>query len=31
MKDFILENLAFLGFEIIDGPEIETEEFGLIN
>ncbi len=27
MKDFILENLAFLGFEIIDGPEVETEEF----
>ena len=27
MKDSIMEFLASLGFEIIDGPEIETEEF----
>lgn len=26
-KDYILEFLADLGFEIIEGPEIETEEF----
>lgn len=27
IQDFIMENLASLGFEIIDGPELETEEF----
>ncbi len=27
MKDSIMEFLVSLGFEIIDGPEIETEEF----
>ena len=27
MKDSIMEFLTSLGFEIIDGPEIETEEF----
>ena len=27
MKDYILNLLASFGFEIIDGPEIETEEF----
>jgi len=27
MKDFIMEYLSSLGFEIINGPEIETEEF----
>jgi phenylalanyl-tRNA synthetase alpha chain len=27
MKDFIMELLTSFGFEIIDGPEIETEEF----
>jgi len=27
MKDFIMNLLASFGFEIIDGPEIETEEF----
>ena len=27
MKDSIMELLISLGFEIVDGPEIETEEF----
>ena len=27
MKDFIMELLIELGFEIVDGPEIETEKF----
>jgi len=27
MKDSIMELLTSLGFEIVDGPEIETEEF----
>jgi phenylalanyl-tRNA synthetase alpha chain len=27
MKDSIMNLLVSLGFEIIDGPEIETEEF----
>ena len=27
MKDSIMELLTSFGFEIIDGPEIETEEF----
>ena len=27
MKDSIMNLLASFGFEIIDGPEIETEEF----
>ena len=27
MKDFIMEFLTSFGFEIVDGPEIETEEF----
>ena len=26
-KDFIMSFLESLGFEIVDGPEIETEEF----
>jgi phenylalanyl-tRNA synthetase alpha chain len=27
MKDSIMESFSSFGFEIIDGPEIETEEF----
>ena len=27
MKDFIMEFLTSFGFEVVDGPEIETEEF----
>ena len=27
MKDFVMELLTSFGFEIVDGPEIETEEF----
>ena len=27
MKDSIMDLLVSLGFEIVDGPEIETEEF----
>ena len=27
MKDSIMELLTSFGFEIVDGPEIETEEF----
>ena len=27
MKDSILQFLMDIGFEIIDGPEVETEEF----
>ena len=27
LKDFILKELESFGFEIISGPEVETEEF----
>ena len=26
-KDYIMDSLSMMGFEIIDGPELETEEY----